>query len=196
MRPWQHHRREHRDELGGPDPAAGKAARVGVGLHFAARPARLHGQDDGPRNDRGPVAPASVTVVTYPAPSENSADRPDRRNRPGAENSRDRPENPGDPGRDLVEVPAVEVISRAAVMLLSAAAEHLGLSATDPDDPPHRDLDEARRLITALAGLVKASAPDLGPHAAAFRDGLAALQRAFREYSLVEDEPGRGPGGS
>ena len=37
-------------------------------------------------------------------------------------------------------------------MLMSAAAEKLGLSAEDPDDSPHRDLDEARRLITALAG--------------------------------------------
>ena len=36
---------------------------------------------------------------------------------------------------------------------MSAAAEKLGLSAEDPDDSPHRDLDEARRLITALAGL-------------------------------------------
>jgi hypothetical protein len=52
----------------------------------------------------------------------------------------------------LAEVPAVEVITRAAVMLMSATAEKLGLSDDDPDDSPHRDLDEARRLITALAG--------------------------------------------
>ena len=54
--------------------------------------------------------------------------------------------------RELAEIPAVEVITRSAVMLMSAAAEKLGLSADDPDDSPHRDLDEARRLITALAG--------------------------------------------
>jgi hypothetical protein len=96
--------------------------------------------------------------------------------------------------RDLVDIPAVEVISRAAVLLMSAAAEQLGLAAADPDRPAHRDLDQARTLITALAGLVKASAPDLGPHAAAFRDGLAGLQGAFREYSIHPDEPGRGPG--
>ena len=93
-----------------------------------------------------------------------------------------------------MDIPAVEVISRAAVLLMSAAAEQLGLAATDPDRPAHRDLDQARTLITALAGLVKASAPDLGPHAAAFRDGLAGLQGAFREYSIHPDEPGRGPG--
>jgi len=96
--------------------------------------------------------------------------------------------------RDLVDIPAVEVISRAAGLLMSAAAEQLGLASADPDRPVHRDLDQARTLITALAGLVKASAPDLGPHAAAFRDGLAGLQGAFREYSIHPDEPGRGPG--
>lgn len=99
-----------------------------------------------------------------------------------------------DDGRDLVDIPAVEVISRAAVLLMSAAAEQLGLASADPDRPVHRDLDQARSLITALAGLVKASAPDLGPHAAAFRDGLAGLQGAFREYSIRPDDPGKGPG--
>ena len=99
-----------------------------------------------------------------------------------------------DNARDLVDIPAGEVISRAAVLLMSAAAEQLGLAADDPDAPPHRDLDQARTLITALAGLVNASAPDLGPHAAAFRDGLSALQAAFREYSVHPDEPGKGPG--
>jgi hypothetical protein len=96
--------------------------------------------------------------------------------------------------RELVDITAVEVISRAAVMLMSASAEQLGLASDDPDNPEHRDLDEARTLITALAGLLQASLPDLGAHAAAFRDGLQALQGAFREYSLVQDEPGAGPG--
>ena len=64
----------------------------------------------------------------------------------------------------------------------------------DPDDSPHRDLDEARRLITALAGLVKASAEYLGPHAGPVRDGLKSLQLAFREASAAPDEPGHGPG--
>jgi len=79
-------------------------------------------------------------------------------------------------------------------MLMSAAAEKLGLSADDPDDSPHRDLDEARRLITALAGLVKASAEYLGPHAGPVRDGLKSLQLAFREASPYPDEPGQAPG--
>lgn len=96
--------------------------------------------------------------------------------------------------RHLMDIPAVEVISRAAVLLMSAAAEQLGLGDPDPDNPAHRDLDQARTLITALAGLVNASAPDLGPHAAAFRDGLAGLQGAFRQYSIHPDEPGQGPG--
>jgi len=96
--------------------------------------------------------------------------------------------------RELVDIPAVEVITRAAVMLMSAAAEKLGLSSEDPDDSPKRDLDEARRLITALAGLVSASAEYLGPHAGPVRDGLKSLQLAFRESSAAPDDPGQGPG--
>jgi hypothetical protein len=96
--------------------------------------------------------------------------------------------------RDLADVPSVEVISRAAVMLMSAAAERLGLAEDDPDSAPHRDLDEARRLITGLAGLVTSVSEYLGPHAAPIKDGLQALQRAFREASVVPDAPGAGPG--
>jgi len=96
--------------------------------------------------------------------------------------------------RDLADIPAVEVITRSAVMMMSAAAEKLGLSHDDPDESPHRDLDEARRLITALAGLVTASAEYLGPHAGPVRDGLKTLQLAFREASAAPDEPGKGPG--
>ncbi|BBX02211.1 hypothetical protein BST36_14035 [Mycolicibacterium moriokaense] len=98
------------------------------------------------------------------------------------------------PTRELADIPAVEVITRSAVMLMSAAAEKLGLAAEDPDESPHRDLDEARRLITALAGLVTASAEYLGPHAGPVRDGLKSLQLAFREASAAPDEPGQGPG--
>ena len=103
------------------------------------------------------------------------------------------PESP-QPVRELADIPAVEVITRAAVMLMSAAAEKLGLSSADPDTSEHRDLDEARRLITALAGLVTASAEYLGPHAGPVGDGLKSLQMAFREASAAPDEPGRGPG--
>lgn len=96
--------------------------------------------------------------------------------------------------RELVDVPSVEVISRAAVMLMSSAAEKLGLGEDDPDNAASRDLDEARRIITALAGLVTASTEYLGLHAAPIRDGLQSLQRAFRESSVEPDAPGQGPG--
>lgn len=92
--------------------------------------------------------------------------------------------------RELADVPAIEVISRAAVLLMSSAAEQLGLA----EGGGRVDLDEARRLITALAGLVTASAEYLGVHAAPFRDGLRSLQLAFREASPYPDEPGSGPG--
>ncbi|MBI3215943.1 MAG: hypothetical protein HYZ38_19155 [Mycobacterium sp.] len=101
------------------------------------------------------------------------------------------------PVRELADIPAVEVITRSVVMLMSAAAEKLGLGnedTADPDSGPAPDLDEARRLITALAGLVTASVEYLGPHAGPVRDGLKSLQLAFREASYAPDEPGHGPG--
>lgn len=100
----------------------------------------------------------------------------------------------GPPERELSGIPSVEIISRAAVMLLSASAERLGLADEDPDASPNRDLDEARRLITALAGLITASAEYLGAHAGPLREGLQSVQRAFREASPVPDAPGQGPG--
>jgi hypothetical protein len=63
----------------------------------------------------------------------------------------------------------------------------LGAGSSAPDS-------EARKLISALAGLVTAARPDLGVHAAPLRDGLQALQRAFREASTEPDAPGDGPG--
>src|SRR6188472_499432 len=87
--------------------------------------------------------------------------------------------------RDIAEVPAIEVITTAAVHLMSAAAVKCGL-ADGPDASEHLDLDEARRLISALAGLVTAAAPDIGSqHAAPLRDGLKSLQLAFREASVI-----------
>ena len=94
--------------------------------------------------------------------------------------------------RDISEVPAVELINTTAVHLMSAAAVHCGL-AEDPDIRP--DLAEARKLITALAGLVLAAAPEIGDHhARPLRDGLRSLQLAYREASAVPDAPGQGPG--
>ncbi|MBD8079163.1 DUF1844 domain-containing protein [Cellulosimicrobium arenosum] len=96
--------------------------------------------------------------------------------------------------RDIADVAAVEVITSAAVHLMSAAAVKCGL-AEDADAHEHLDLDEARKLITALAALVTASAPDIGnQHARSLRDGLRSLQLAFREASVYPDPPGDGPG--
>lgn len=96
--------------------------------------------------------------------------------------------------RDIADVPAAELITTAAVHLMSAAAVKCGL-AEGPDAQDHLDLAEARILITALAGLVVTSAPDVGgQHARSLRDGLRSLQLAFREASAVPDDPGKGPG--
>ena len=94
--------------------------------------------------------------------------------------------------RDLADIPSIEVVTRAIVMLMSASAEKLGLA--EGADPDKLDLDEARKLITSLAGLVDAAKPDLGVHAAPIRDGLKQLQLAFRDASAYPDEPGEGPG--
>ena len=96
--------------------------------------------------------------------------------------------------RDIAEVPAVEVITTAAVHLMSAAAVKCGLAdGEDADDL--KDLDEARKLIIALAGFVTAAAPEIGSqHAGPLRDGLKSLQLAFREASPFPDAPGAGPG--
>ena len=99
--------------------------------------------------------------------------------------------------RDIADVAAVEVITTAAVHLMSTAAVKCGLAEDLPESPAaeHLDLDEARKLITALAALVTASAPDLGnQHARSLRDGLRSLQLAFREASPFPDAPGEGPG--
>ncbi|WP_022871877.1 DUF1844 domain-containing protein [Nesterenkonia alba] len=96
--------------------------------------------------------------------------------------------------RDIAEVPAVELINTVAVHLMSAAAVKTGL-AEGPDAEDLKDLDEARKLISALAGLVTAAAPEVGStHAAPLRDGLRSLQLAFREESIIPDPPGKGPG--
>jgi hypothetical protein len=94
--------------------------------------------------------------------------------------------------RDIAEVPSVEIVSTAALHLMSAAAVHLGLA---DDLPEHKDLDEARSLIDALAGLLDGGVQHLGHHhAAPLRDGLKSLQLAFREASTVPDAPGQAPG--
>lgn len=95
---------------------------------------------------------------------------------------------------ELADVPAQEVILRAIMVMMSAAAEKLGLSSDDPSSSPKLDLDEARRLIDALAGLVAGSAEYLGPQANTIRNGLQGLQHAFRESSSHPDAPGQGPG--
>ena len=96
-----------------------------------------------------------------------------------------------DATRDLADVSAVELITTVSVHLLSAAALRCGLA----EDGEGQDLDEARTIINALAGLVTAAAADIGDtHARALRDGLRSVQLAFREASVIPDAMGEGPG--
>lgn len=104
--------------------------------------------------------------------------------------SRDVTEELNDDIRDIADVPAIEIINQVALHLLSASAVKCGLAE---DAKP--DLAEARSLITALAGLVTAAAPEIGDHhARILRDGLRTVQLAFREASTFPDAPGAGPG--
>ncbi len=99
-----------------------------------------------------------------------------------------------DAARDIADVAAVEVIATSCVHLMSAAAVKLGLGE-DPNAEQFTDLDEARKLINALAGLVTAAAPEISDmHARPIRDGLRSLQLRFREISTIPDAPGQGPG--
>lgn len=93
--------------------------------------------------------------------------------------------------RDISEVPAIEVITTCAVNLMSAAAVKLGLAEGGED---FKDLDEARKLIDALAGLIDGTRTNLSYHAAPLLDGLQTLQAAFREASPYPDARGLGPG--
>lgn len=94
--------------------------------------------------------------------------------------------------RDIAEVSAAELVMTLSLHLMSAAAVKVGLSE---DGETELDLAEARIIITGLAGLVVATAPDLDDtHARSLRDGLRTLQLAFREASPHPDAPGKGPG--
>ncbi|WGW13153.1 DUF1844 domain-containing protein [Saxibacter everestensis] len=111
--------------------------------------------------------------------------------------SEDADDAPANAVRDISEVPAVEIIGAAAVHLMSAAAVKCGLSEDTEHEKAEdlKDLDEARKLITALAGLITAASTEIGDqHARPLRDGLRSLQLAFREASNLPDAPGQGPG--
>jgi hypothetical protein len=131
------------------------------------------------------------------SPAQNPSSAPDRAAETGPDaatqqswEERDRAASAAT--RDIADVPAVEVITTAAVHLMSAAAVKVGLA----DDPAvQTDLDEARKLINALAGLITAGAPEISDmHARSLRDGLRSLQLAFREASTIPDPIGKGPG--
>lgn len=132
------------------------------------------------QNNREGAPDAAVESAVETAPEASSAD--------GLQQAVDQQ------ARDIAEVPAVELINTVSVHLMSAAAVKTGL-AEDDEAAAMKDLDEARKLITALAGLVTAAAPEVGSqHAMPLRDGLRSLQLAFREESSVADAPGQGPG--
>jgi hypothetical protein len=93
--------------------------------------------------------------------------------------------------REVASIPAADVISQSAAVLMNAAGEKLGLA---PGEEPDLDLVEARTLINALAGLLAAAGDALDEHREPLHHGLGTLQAAFREASVHPDAPGEGPG--
>ena len=92
---------------------------------------------------------------------------------------------------DIAELPAVEILSRYTIELLSVAAIHCGLA----ENGRPADLDEARKIIDATAGLVTGAAPYMGDqHARILRNALREVQLAFRGASSIPGAPGSGPG--
>ena len=92
---------------------------------------------------------------------------------------------------DLADLPAVEIVARYSIELLNVAAVHCGLA----ENGRPADLDEARKLINAVAGLITGAAAYMGDqHARILRHALREVQLAFREASVIKDAPGEGPG--
>lgn len=92
---------------------------------------------------------------------------------------------------DIADVPAVEIVARYSIELLNVAAIHCGLA----ENGRPADLDEARKLINAVAGLITGAASYMGDqHARILRNALREVQLAFREASVIKDAPGEGPG--
>tara|TARA_B100000614_G_C14547451_1_gene492622 strand:- start:20 stop:448 length:429 start_codon:yes stop_codon:yes gene_type:complete len=132
------------------------------------------------------------TISGFSGPAASDGESVDRRDREREQRWEEDAEAAAAASRDIADVPAVEVITTTAVHLMSAAAVKVGL-ADDPDR--QKDLDEARKLINALAGLITAGAPEISDmHARSLRDGLRSLQLAFREASVIPDPIGKGPG--
>ena len=96
-----------------------------------------------------------------------------------------RPDPMSTVSRDIADVPSVEIISTAALHLMSAAAVNLGLAE---DLPEHKDLDEARSLIDALAGLLDASPP---PSATTTQPPYATASAPSNSPSKVLVDPRR-----
>jgi hypothetical protein len=84
--------------------------------------------------------------------------------------------------RDISEVPAVEVITTTAVHLMSAAAVKCGLG----EDGAPADLDEARKLITALAGLVTSSAAEIGDRCVMACDHFSLHSERHRRFQTPQ----------
>jgi Domain of unknown function (DUF1844) len=92
----------------------------------------------------------------------------------------------------LAAVSAADFVTELAAHLLNMATIRLGL-------PPERhgeftDLDQARLLIDALAGLLEGAAGHLGQAEAQLRDALAQLRLAWVELA-GRGAPEAAPGG-
>jgi hypothetical protein len=81
----------------------------------------------------------------------------------------------------LAEVPAGEVVAEAALSLVAVAYMRLGIPPEQNER--YRDLDAARLLIDAFAGLLAGVRGRLGPIEPQLEEVLASLRLAFADVA-------------
>jgi len=115
---------------------------------------------------------------------------PDRPYSQPSDRAADQPEGVADPLEELREhlgsVSAGDVIAQAALSLLTLAYVRLGLPPEQHRE--FRDLDAARLLIDALAGMLDAASGRLGAPEHELREGLAQVRMAY--VSVAEHAAG------
>ena len=81
----------------------------------------------------------------------------------------------------LASVSAGDVVAEAALSLIALAYVRLGIPPSQHER--FRDLDAARLLVDALAGMLAATEGRLGPPEPSLRDALANLRMAFADVA-------------
>ena len=95
--------------------------------------------------------------------------------------------------QQLGRIPAAQVVTEVAVQLVNMATIRLGLPPEQHGE--FRDLDQARLLTDALAGLLDATTGRIGPAERQLRDALAQLRLIWVRVADQGDASGARAGG-